>query len=98
MATDLVTLITDTLRGMRQELDVELPATLDADTRLFGMGGLLDSLGLVSLIVAVEQTIQEQLGAGISLADEKAMSQRSSPFKTIGSLARYAESLLQARV
>lgn len=57
---------------------------------LFGIDGVLTSLELVSLIVAVEQEIEDQLGVMVTLADAKAASQRSSPFRTVGALVEYA--------
>jgi acyl carrier protein len=57
---------------------------------LFGESGFLDSMSLVSLVVAVEQAIEDQFGKTVSLADEKALSRRHSPYRTIGSLAEYA--------
>ena len=68
---------------------IKSPATI-----LFGKKSTLDSLGLVSLIVTIEQKIEEQLGATITIADERAMSQASSPFKTIDSLMNYVAMLL----
>ena len=65
------------------------------DTVLFGNKGKLDSLGLVSLIVAIEQKIEEALEIPITLADERAMSQKQSPFRTIGTLADYIDTLLK---
>ena len=62
---------------------------------LFGIGGALDSLGLVNLIVAIEQSIEDEFDINISLANEKAMSQRSSPFRTIDSLTKYIVQLLK---
>jgi D-alanine--poly(phosphoribitol) ligase subunit 2 len=56
---------------------------------LFGSDGVLDSLGLVSFIVAVEQALDEPPGAAVMLADERAVSQRVSPFRTVGTLADY---------
>lgn len=64
-------------------------------TALFGKGGGLDSLGLVSFIVEVEQQVEEALGVSITLADERAMSQQQSPFRTIESLARYVSLLVE---
>ena len=81
------------------EVNAQLPArhrlTHSADAPLFGSGGPLDSLGLVNLIVAVEQAIEDQLGISIVLADERAMSQRSSPFRTARSLAEYVRGRLE---
>ena len=59
-----------------------------------GRGGALDSLGLVNLIVAVEQVIETATGQSITLADERALSQKNSPFANIGSLAVYIQTLL----
>jgi D-alanine--poly(phosphoribitol) ligase subunit 2 len=64
------------------------------DTILFGKSGQLDSLGLVSLIVAVEQNIEDEFGVSITLADERAMSQQNSPFKTVAALSDYVALLL----
>ena len=75
------------------EVNPQLPAERrlrkSADTALFGRAGALDSLGLVNLIVAVEQAVEDELGASVVLADEKAMSQSASPFRTVGTLADY---------
>lgn len=64
------------------------------DTVLYGSSGALDSLGLVNVIVVVEQQIEKEFGVIITLADEKALSQKNSPFRTIGTLAEYISSVL----
>jgi len=80
------------------EVNEQLPrgAALEKspDTILFGKSGKLDSLALVGLIVAVEQNIQEEFGAAVTLADERALSQKNSPFKTIATLTDYVSLLL----
>ena len=73
----------------------EASATTGEDTRLFGPDGPLDSASLVSLIVEVEQQISEISGTEILIADDRAMSQAHSPFRTIGSLADYIQTLLK---
>lgn len=64
------------------------------DTPLFGNDGVLDSYALVNLIVSVEQKIQEKLDLAVTLADEKAMSQKNSPFRTVESLANYIRQII----
>ena len=64
-------------------------------TVLFGKGGGLDSLGLVSFIVEVEQELEEEFGVGVTLADERAMSQKNSPFLTLQTLEEYVSLLLK---
>jgi D-alanine--poly(phosphoribitol) ligase subunit 2 len=64
------------------------------DEALIGKDARLDSLGLVNLIVLVEEKIQQKFGVAITLVDERAMSQSKSPFRTLGSLAEFVEEQL----
>ena len=64
------------------------------DTVLLGDGGAVDSLGLVRLIMTIERQIEDDFGGPLSLTDEKAMSQRNSPFRTVGSLTAYIATCL----
>ena len=60
----------------------------DPESRLFGDGGL-DSMGLVRFIVMVEERIEDETDHQITLASDKAMSRKSSPFATLQTLADY---------
>ena len=95
MQNDVLPLIIDSLLELKGQR-IKLPSDLGSETLLFGQDGILDSLGLVSLVVAVEQGIEEKFGVSVSLADEKAMSQRNSPYRTVGSLAEYAGRLIHS--
>lgn len=64
------------------------------ETELYGMSGNLDSLSLVYLAVNLEDLISEEFGVGVTLVDDKAISQKNSPFKTIQSLKDYILELL----
>jgi hypothetical protein len=68
------------------------------ETVLYGSGGVLDSLGLVSLILDVEQAVNERSGANLVLADAQAMAQRHNPFRDVRSLADYVMARLRAEV
>ena len=59
------------------------------ETQLLGSQSVLDSMHLVSLIVAVEREVEETFGVALTLADERALSMKSSPFRSIQSLADY---------
>ncbi len=52
---------------------------LNPDTQLFGRGSKLDSLGLVNLIVLVEEKTADTFGKSVTIADERAMSQKEQP-------------------
>jgi acyl carrier protein len=58
------------------------------------LGGPLDSVNVVSLIVELEEEIADCCGVSITVADDLAMSQQRSPFRTIGSLADYIQGLM----
>lgn len=62
-------------------------ANLNAETVIVGEAAVLDSIGVVSLIVDIEQKLEMDHGVSVTLASEKAMSQRSSPFRNAGVLA-----------
>jgi acyl carrier protein len=89
MTETVIPLIIETLREL-DNMNGNVRCDLGAETMLFGLEGILDSLTLVALVVAVEQAIEDKFGVSVSLADEKALSQRNSPYRTIGSLAEYA--------
>ena len=75
-------------------VDQECEALIEAneDTRLFGE--YLDSMGIVFLITDLEQKISEELDFDLVLADERAMSQKTSPFRNVKTLAKYAQTLI----
>jgi D-alanine--poly(phosphoribitol) ligase subunit 2 len=63
-------------------------------TELFSDRGALDSLGLVNLILSVEEELSSEFNVSVSLASEKAMSQKVSPFKSIETLQNYIAELI----
>ena len=97
MIDELKKLIIELAVELSDQEEIELVGELTEDTELFGPNGVLDSMGLVSLVVAVEQAVEENYGVRISLADEKALSQHNSPYRTIATLAEYAAAEIQAR-
>jgi acyl carrier protein len=68
---------------------------LDAnpEAALFGAPSPLDSLGLVALLIDIEEAFATA-GHAIVLSDERAMSQARSPFRRVSSLVDYIEQLL----
>ena len=59
------------------------------DARLLGPKSVLDSLHLVSLLINIEREIEDTLGVTLTLANERALSMKESPFRTIESLTSY---------
>jgi acyl carrier protein len=58
------------------------------NTPLIGSSRILDSIGLVNLIVDVETAFLDE-DIELSLASESAMSARISPFRSVGSLCGF---------
>ena len=88
---DIITIIIDELSSI---IDLENDE-INFDTTIYGNDSRLDSLGLVNLLVTIEQNIEDEFDASLTLADERAMSQKHSPFRTIGTLADYIDMLLK---
>jgi acyl carrier protein len=57
------------------------------ETVIVGPGAVIDSIGVVSLIVDIEQRLEIDHHVSVTLANDRAMSQRNSPFRTPSVLA-----------
>ncbi len=95
MHEQVVEIIKSAVRDAGEALSDATKANLSTETPLYGKQGILDSIGLVSMIADVEQEVEDAFDRSITLADEKAMSQARSPFRTIGSLADYVCQILE---
>lgn len=93
-SSEVVAVLYEAIDEVNKLLPQEQQLERSMDTVLFGGSGKLDSLGLVTFIVAAEQKVAETLGISVTLADEKAMSQKNSPFRTVGSLTEYISMLM----
>ena len=72
----------------------EKPIPMGLEPSLIGENGVVDSLGLVALLLFVEDSIKEQTGKHITLANDGAFSRKNSPFATVGSLVEYVNELI----
>lgn len=67
-----------------------------ADAPVFAPGSPLDSLGLVALLVDIEDALRDD-GVEVELSDARAMSQRQSPFRDVPALVHYISGLVESR-
>ena len=74
------------LHQLRADLELPPLEEVTAATPLLGSGSDLDSMALVHLIADLEGRLEERFQLSWILADERALSRRRSPFRTIGSL------------
>lgn len=97
MKQEIVELICEALREQNVGYPKPELSEPNLDTRLVGEKSALDSIGLVTLIVDLEEKIAEKYGRELVLADERAMSLRQSPFRRVESLADYIVEKLEAK-
>ncbi len=76
------------------ELNTQLAAgqhlEKNTDAHLIGDTSPLDSLGLINLLVAVEQVLAERHGTSVQLLDENLFGETDGPYQTLGTLADFA--------
>lgn len=87
-------LVRSVLTELSDDLGYEQLRNVGPDTPLFGGDDGIDSLSLVHVVAGVERAAQQAYGRSVVLADERAMSRRSSPFRTAGTLAALLEERL----
>jgi acyl carrier protein len=66
----------------------DINTEIDSYTPLIGENKILDSMGLVNVIVDIETAFIDK-NIEISLTSEAAMSSRISPFRSVSSLCNY---------
>lgn len=90
-------LVQDIVHELGEERDNQLLMTASMDTRIFGHG-YLDSIGVVHLVSELEEELAGEFGLDIVLADDRAMSRKTSPFRTVRTLCAYIEERLAEEV
>lgn len=79
-------IVITTIKNYCEEKEIQVE--LSKDTPLIGSARILDSMGLVNIIVDIETAFLEE-DMEISLTSEAAMSGRISPFRSVGSLCNF---------
>ncbi len=94
--SEALQLVLRRLAALGRELGKPELERADEQTRLFGEAAALDSIGLVTLIADLEEDLRRATGRDVVLADEKAMSRLTSPFRRVGLLADHIVATLAA--
>ena len=92
---NIVTAIYRAVDWINGELPPDRQLIKAPETRLVGPQSVLDSMHLVSLIVAIEREVEDTFSLTLTLADERALSIKESPFRSIQSLADYIGILIK---
>src|ERR1700738_3605571 len=84
--TVAIEIVLSTLRDAVDQNGGDASGVTD-ETVIVGPGAVIDSIGVVSLIVDIEQRLEMDHEVSVTLANDRAMSQRNSPFRTAAVLA-----------
>ncbi len=95
---EIVQIICESLSELNEELEYDSLRNINEETVIYGGDEGIDSLSLVRLVTDVEMQINDKYDASVVLASEKAMSMRNSPYRTVASLAEFADSELKGSV
>ncbi len=92
---EIIQVIFQAIDELNEQLPKEQRLDKSVDMELFGSGGNLDSLKLVSLMTTLEQKIDEKFGITLTLFDHLASSEDDNPFINVKSLADFIASILE---
>lgn len=95
MLAKIEEIIFDSIKNLNETLCNKIDLEKGAQAVLYGPQGVIDSIALISLIVDIEYVIEEKFGTPLTLASEKSISQKNSPFQTVHSLSLFIEKLIQ---
>ena len=85
-------LVIDAVKEIGEDQDSDSLKNPTNDTVLFGKN--LDSMGIVFLVTELEERISDEFDIDVALADERAMSQKTSPFRSVKTLTKYVQTLI----
>ena len=82
--------IIEHIKGFNDTLENPVDLSKGADSVLFGAGGALDSVDFVSLVVDIEQMVEEKFGQIVGLADARKKKKMpcSTRLRTGGTVSR----------
>src|ERR1700730_7935417 len=85
---EIESLVLRAIRNLNLARTPKEQLAVSSDAAIFGPESPLDSLGLVSLLMDIEEALSES-GFAVTLSDARAMSRKVSPFRNVPSLAEY---------
>jgi len=88
-------IVKEVIENYCMENDIYIEDEIDEHTPLIGSGRILDSMGLVHIVVDIETAFLDE-DIEVSLTSESAMSGRISPFRTVGALCNFVTGQLNS--
>lgn len=85
--------IRNRVRGKLAEVSGLELSQVNDETRLIGSNAVVESQGLVELLLAMEDFAEDELATSFDWSSDSAMSRSRSLFRTVGTLAHHLHSL-----
>lgn len=95
MTDRILQLIIDALDDINTMREEKIPTENVLDLCLYGNNGVFESMYLVAFLAQVEESIEDEFEVEVTLASEKAVSLRMSPFSSVRRLIAFIEGELQ---
>jgi D-alanine--poly(phosphoribitol) ligase subunit 2 len=86
-------LVYDAIDVVNRQLPASRRLAKSRETIIVGPSGSLDSLGIVTFVITVEERAGEVLSTPVELFNGTALIDENSPLQTVDSLARFLETL-----
>ena len=88
-------LIFEAIKEVNKQQPPEYQLILNKDEFLISDKSCIDSLGLITLLINIEEKISNKFKINLNLLDEKLISEESTPFETLSSLASWLNNNVQ---
>lgn len=88
-------IVLDSIRLTNKSRESDSQLEVSSEAPIFGSGSPLDSMGLVALLLDIEDRLSEE-GISIFLSDERAMSEHRNPYRDVPTLVALIESRISS--
>jgi acyl carrier protein len=85
-SAEIESLVIKSVQMLAKDFEIDALTEPTTDSLLYGEGGPLDSMALVNLVADIEDALHEEYSVNVTLTDEKALSAKRSPFRSIANL------------
>jgi len=86
--TEVITMVVEIVKEYLTDIRGDTTTVVDENTALIGNDGILDSLGLIQVVVDLESRLKQR-NAPVVLTSGKAMSDSGGPFKSVETIVTY---------
>jgi hypothetical protein len=86
---DIPKIVFECIDELNKQLPVGGKLAKTDDTIVAGEQGVLDSLGLITLCVGIEQALSDRLGLQCAVLDELMSERTEHPLRTVGAMVQW---------